>query len=109
MLFCRFNHIRYLLKRTEYNHAGSILFPFGRLFFQKAAAKGEILRNIESKIRIECRFSCLVTFTIFVVPVNIPVRTAGIKISADVVGNIGNYKLCFRNAVAFEVLKIIME
>ena len=100
--------LRYLLKGTEHDHAGSVLFALGRLFFEQSVAECEILSDVKAVIRVECRLVRLATFAVLVVATHIPVGTAGIKVAADVIRDIRNDKLRPRNAIALVVLEIVV-
>lgn len=47
-------------------------------------------------------------FSVFIVTAVVPDGIAGVSVSANVIGNIGDYKLGVRNAIALVILKIIM-
>lgn len=47
--------------------------------------------------------------TVFVVPIHIPVRAAGVEIPSNVVGDIRDHELGTRNGIGLEVLKIVMD
>ena len=70
---------RQLLKATEDDHTGGILFSLGRLLLQEATAESEKIGNIEIEIGIERCLVRLVPLTVGVIPVYIPVRAAGVE------------------------------
>ena len=108
VFFSLMQHFRNLLKGTEHDHTRSAFFTFGRLIFEQPGRKVHKFRNIEREICVERRFSCFAALTVLIVAVNIPIGTACVKVSADIVRNIGDYKLGFRDIVAFEILEIIV-
>ena len=108
VFLCLPDDLGYLLKGTEYDHAGSILLTFGRLLFEQPVTEGEVFSDVEGVIRVECSLVRFAAFTVLIVTVHIPVGTAGIKVAADVVRNVSNDELCFWDAVGFEVLEIIV-
>jgi hypothetical protein len=69
----------------------------------------EILSNVEAVIGIEEALSCLVAFSVAIVPPDIPLRGRGKGIIPEIIGDISYYKLCFWYSVPLEILKIVVE
>ena len=69
----------------------------------------KILVQIEIKIRIKSSLSGKFAFTVFIVPTFIPHGITTVEIRTHVVGDIGNNKLCFRDAVPLIILEIVIE
>ena len=79
-----------LLKRTEDNHARSVLFALLQLFPQHAGAEMKILGEIESAVRIESGLARDTTCAVLNSAVLPPARPRGVKVARNVVWNVGD-------------------
>ena len=102
------DHQRDLLEGAEYDHAWRVLLSLAGILFQKPIAEMEKLRDVEGIVRMKRRLVRLVALTVSVVPVHIPVGTAGIEIVADVIRDIRYDQLRPWDGVRLEILKMIV-
>lgn len=79
-----------------------------RLFDEEPIAKVHIFRNLEIAVSVEKLLSGLFTLPVFIVSSYVPFRIARISINSQIIRNIRNYKLSFRDSISLIILKVIM-
>ena len=102
------NDLRNLLECTEDNHAGCPLLPLPRFLLQEAVAEMEELRDVECEVRVKGRLVGFAALPILIVSVHVPVRAGSVEGIGNIVGNVRNDQLRPGDAVAFEVLEVVM-
>ena len=103
------DNLRDLLEGTEHDHAGRVLLPCPRLLFEQPVAEVEIFCDVESEVGVERRLPSLIALAVFVIPIHIPVRSAGIEVRPDVVRDIRDDQLGLGDVVGLEVLEVVVD
>ena len=67
------------------------------------------LCKVEAVVRVECSLVCLLTFTVLVVSVVVPIRAGCVEVSSDVVRNVCDEQLRRGDVVPLVILEVIPE